>query len=318
MKMEGKGAEFIFVGGCPRSGTTLVQNMLNSHPDIFGGPEFLHVPDIIRIRDKLCDSIKRGWIDKYCSSEDVNNGIRLLLEDLILPLMRKSGCKLLSEKTPENVLVFSQLLNLYPQSKCIHVIRDPRAIVSSMLQVGVRAKRKGVQTKDFATDITVAMQFVKRCMVAGFAADKEYPGSIFTVTYERLVTNPEQETRRMCDFLGVPWSSQMIHPASVKHLGEDAITKNSKELWYTKNSYYRDPVTDEIDKWKVQLSVLQISMLNHFFEQVQELEDLGYQFRDSQQSQMLIFVARVLMRLNRSRLFRRFGLRLPASVRVVT
>jgi len=313
--IEHSHAEFIFVGGCPRSGTTLVQNILNSHPDIMGGPEFLHVPDIINIRDKLIASIEKGWISKYCTKEEVDGAIRSLLERLILPLKYESGCRLLSEKTPENVLVFSQLLELYPEIKCIHVVRDPRAVVASMLQVGVRAKNKGINTKEFASDITVAMQFARKCLIEGIAAEKKYPNNILRVRYEDLVMNPENESRRICDFLGFMWSDQMLHPGSVKHLGEEAITKNSKELWYTRDKYYRDPVTDEIDKWKAKLSTLQKSMLNYYFGKNGDLDDLGYQFGDMEQSQIFTFIARALMRINNSRMFKRFGFRMPASVR---
>ena len=54
------GSRFIFVGGAPRSGTTLVQNMLDSHPDILGGPEFIHIPDIINLRHiNVLDTVLR-------------------------------------------------------------------------------------------------------------------------------------------------------------------------------------------------------------------------------------------------------------------
>lgn len=315
---QDKGVELIFVGGSPRSGTTLVQNMLNCHPDVFGGPEFLHLPDIINVRDKLLGSIGRGWIDKYCSSEDVDEAVRKMIESLLLPLKEKSSRRLLSEKTPENVLVFSQLMQIYPHARCIHVVRDPRAIVASMLQVGVRAVEKGVQPAWFTADIVSATQYARQCLNAGLTAARDYPGNILTVVYERLVSSPEQETKRLCGFLGLDWSERMLHPGSAKHMGEDAITKNSGEIWYTTEMYYRDPVKDEIDKWKTQLSRLQKAMVNRYFKEMIELEALGYQIRDPRQSFMLTFMARLLMRIGRSNTLRRFGLRLPAFVRTLS
>ena len=58
-----RGKRFVFIGGSPRSGTTLVQNILDSHPVICGGPEFHHLPDIMNLRKALRDSIAKGWID---------------------------------------------------------------------------------------------------------------------------------------------------------------------------------------------------------------------------------------------------------------
>lgn len=47
-----KGERLIFTGGAARSGTTLVQNILDSHPDIVGGPEFLHLEDLMAFKKK--------------------------------------------------------------------------------------------------------------------------------------------------------------------------------------------------------------------------------------------------------------------------
>lgn len=47
------GKRYILVGGAPRSGTTLLQNILDSHPDIVGGPEFMHLRDFVELRKTL-------------------------------------------------------------------------------------------------------------------------------------------------------------------------------------------------------------------------------------------------------------------------
>ncbi|WP_347275212.1 sulfotransferase [Candidatus Kuenenia sp.] len=227
----------IFIGGSPRSGTTLVQNILDSHPDIFGGPEFLHLPDIIHLREKLHGSISRGWIDLFCSCEDVDGYIRSFIENLLLPLADKQRSKFISEKTPENILVFSELLKLFPQAHFIHVIRDPRAIVFSMQQVRNRAINKGFIPPAFTATISASIKYAERCINAGLTASKNAPDKVLTVVYERLVIDPEKETKKICKFLGFEWNSQMIFPANKEHLGEKAITSKSNEIWYDKKMY---------------------------------------------------------------------------------
>lgn len=274
-----KGSErLIFVGGCPRSGTTLVQNMLDSHPDIFGGPEFLHLQDVIYLRNKLHRSISVGWIDLFGSHDDLDGHIRALVQNLFLPLADQHGCKYMSEKSPENILVFSELVELFPEAHFFHVIRDPRAIVSSMGDVYARAKQKQVDIPAFTVNTSSRIAYTSRCFDAGFSAVKKTPDKILTVVYEALVKDPEKESKNMCKFLGLEWNSQMISPKEKKHLGEKAITTKSDEIWYDVKTYYQNPHDRNIEKWKKRLSLIQQVRVTRVFKNYEELHVLGYDF----------------------------------------
>jgi len=276
-----RGARFIFVGGAARSGTTLVQNMLDSHPDICGAPEFLHIPDIISLRKTLHHSIDRKFIDLICSYEDVDRQICSLIESFLYPLAEQYGCRFVSEKTPNNVLVFPDLISLFPGARFIHVVRDPRAIIASQLQVGKRAKQRGWNTQDFTHSISAAVDYVHQCFKTGFASSEIAPQRVIEVVYERLVANPEYETKRICEFLKVEWSSRMLRPGELKHPGEKAITNN---VWYDTKSYNRDPEPNEIDKWKSQLSLMQKFMIVGNFSGNKDLLRLGVDLSNSHSS----------------------------------
>jgi protein-tyrosine sulfotransferase len=270
-----RGARFIFVGGAARSGTTLVQNILDSHPDICGAPEFHHIPDIVSLRKRLHNSIANEWIDLICSYDDVDHRLSSLIENLLLPLADKCGCRFLSEKTPNNVLVFAELLDLFPAARFIQVIRDPRAVIASMLQVGRRAKQASWTTPAHTHSVVAAIAYIKQCLHRGFASQKIAPDRVVTVAYEKLVSEPESETRRICNFLKVDWCQKMLHPGSLRHLGEKAVTNN---VWYDTQSYNRDPKTDEIDKWRTQLTYVQQVMIATAFRDHGDLSQFGYDF----------------------------------------
>lgn len=273
-----KSHKLIFVGGAPRSGTTLVQNMLDSHPLIFGGPEFLHIPDCINLRNKLHYSISREFIDLFCSYDDVDRYIVSLIEHLLFPLADLQGCKFLSEKTPGNVLVFCELIDLFPQAHFIHVVRDPRAIVSSMLLAGKRAKEKGIKPAAYTKNIPAGIAYIRKCFNSGFTASKKAPDNVLTIVYERLVEEPAKETKKICKFLGLEWSDEMLTPGDKKHLGEKAITSKSDEVWYNAKTYYRNPDSQDIGKWKRQLSIARQIRITTAFEDYGELKQLGYDF----------------------------------------
>ena len=268
----------IFVGGCPRSGTTLVQNMLDSHPDVFGGPEFLHLQDIIQLRKKLKRSISVGWIDLFCSHEELDRHLRTLVQNLFLPLSDERQCTYLSEKSPMNILVFSELIDLFPEAHFIHIIRDPRAIVSSMQDVRMRAKQKQVDIPSYTTSISSCIDFTRKCFKAGFSSLEKFPEKILTVPYEHLVSNPEKESKKICKFLGIDWNDQMLMPQNRKHLGEKAITSNSGEIWYDVKTYYQEPHNKNIKKWKKRLTPLQQVKITMAFTNCEELRKFGYDF----------------------------------------
>ncbi len=268
----------VFVGGSARSGTTLVQNMLDSHPDILGGPEFLHLPEIVKVRNSMQENVARGWIDQICSSQEVDTRFRSLILDFLVPFAERHEAKLLSEKTPENIRVFPELVELLPNSHFIMVVRDPRAIVASMLQVGERASKKGIKVQEFTRDIDAAIRYIKRCMDAGFKAAANYPGHVLTVVYEKVVLDPEAETRKICDFLGLDWDPAMCVPGEKKHMGESAITVESGEVWYSADQFNANPHTAGLDKWKNTLSPWQMIKVSKAFANYQELITLGYDF----------------------------------------
>lgn len=278
MNNSNESERLIFVGGCPRSGTTLVQNMLDSHPDIFGGPEFLHLQDFIQLRKKLRRSISVGWIDLFCSYDDLDRHLSGLVQNLFLHLADRYGCRYMSEKSPMNILVLSELTELFPEAHFIHVIRDPRAIVSSMREVQTRAKQKKIDIPYFTANISLSIAYTLRCFAAGFAAVEKAPDKILTIVYERLVEDPETETKRLCKFLGLEWNTQMLTPQKKKHLGEKAITSNSDEIWYDMKTYYQDPHDENIEKWKKRLSPIQQVRITRAFKGYEELRTFGYDF----------------------------------------
>lgn len=276
--LSGDGANLIFVGGVPRSGTTLVQNMLDSHPEVTGGPEFLHLPDIIGLRDRLNKSVARGHINFYCSSAQVDARLARLIEDFLLPVLAKSDAKYLSEKTPENVLVFRELLDLFPKARFLFVIRDPRAVVASMIKVKQKHLQKHERPPAFLRSVWANIAYIKKCNGAGFSALQSVPERVLPVVYEDLVRDPEAGTRRISEFLGIPWSEKMLKPGDVEHKGEKAITANSGELWYDIKTYYRNPEATSIDSWKGSLGFWQTSLVNNEFRRDENLKACGYHF----------------------------------------
>ena len=265
--------KYLFVGGSPRSGTTLLQNMLDSHPDIVGGPEFLHLPDILNLRKRLQHSVAQGWLNEYCNKEEADRYIIQLIDNFLLPIAKDSKISYISEKTPNNINVFKDIAELYPEAKFIQIVRDPRAVIASMLKVGQRAKKKGRQTQAFTRNILNAIDFVKHCYQKGVEAQAINGKKMLSIRYEDLVNEPERLTRQIADFLNLSWHSGMLRPDQYEHSGENAITN---DIWYNKENYNRKPTDAGIDKWKKNLTTIQQLIIYYGFKDNGPLTTYGY------------------------------------------
>ena len=175
-------------------------------------------------------------------------------------------------------MFFPEMMELFTKSHFIQVVRDPRAIVSSMQQVKKRAIQKGITVPFFTVNYNTSIDYVERCYAVGFAAAKKNPSKFLTVVYEQLLLNPEQETKKICDFLGLDWSKDMLTPKDKKHLGEQAITTKSEELWYNIKEYNKNPDCSNIGKWKKNLSMHVQANIIQRFQNNKEFQQSGFEF----------------------------------------
>lgn len=265
----------IFVGGAPRSGTTLLQNMLDSHMEIAGGPEFDLIEKIVELRNSLQLKVTTKRIAAYLESRDVDRSIASFMAGMLLPYAGKKGRFLLSEKTPSNVLVFGELLEIFPRAKFILCVRDPRAVVSSLLTVRKKAIRRNgrFSVAAFTRRFWRAAWHTRKCMESGSRAMQMCPNRVFLVNYEDLVSAPESVTRDICKFLGVDWDERMVEPDRVKHDGEVAIDG----IWYDEKRYYSKPDPSRINLWREKLSWYQRRCLELYFGKYHVTSDLGYE-----------------------------------------
>ena len=275
-ELGNKGRRLIFIGGCPRSGTTLVQNMLDCHPLVLGGPEFLHLPDMIALRRKLYASIAREWIDIICSEEEVDAYLVNWIERLFFPLASEHHCEFYSEKTPENILVFRDLMELFPEAHFIQVVRDPRAILASMQQVRKRALSKGLKPPSFTAKMSTSLAYIKRCVESGSNACHYAPEKVLTVVYEQLIAEPETEAKKICTHIGIEWDERMLRPGDKTHLGVRAITTKSDEIWYDAKSFSQNIINQDVEKWRKNLSLYQQLCATMAFSDNQALKQSGY------------------------------------------
>jgi hypothetical protein len=244
----------VFVGGAPRSGTTLLRRVLGAHPEIYAGPEFDLLPALVGLRDLTQAKVREGRISAITDEATVDAAFAGAVRAMLAPRAAREGARLYAEKTPHNVTVFPQLLELFPDAKLILMLRDPRAVVASMKEVSRRHRAQGETPHPSIRDVHASALEVARLLYRGFEALDAAPDRVLAVHYEDLVTDPGGEAQRLCAFLGVPFAPEMIRVEAAKHDHTEGEAAHTVTHWYTREEFERPVQADRLDVWRQALT----------------------------------------------------------------
>jgi tetratricopeptide (TPR) repeat protein len=218
----------IFIVGMPRSGTSLVEQILASHSDVFGAGE------LDSLRQNLAPVLMPGSPPTMTcnSSKDIRRNYLSEIQAL------HSKQNFVSDKMPLNFRWVGFALAAIPEARILHIKRDPVATCWSIFQ---RRFAAGGTGNAYANDLEdVAQYYILYQSLMQFWADK-YPNQILDVTYESLTENQTFETKRMLDYCGLDWQDQCLdfhnNPRGVKTASSLQVRKemyqNSSKAWRT-------------------------------------------------------------------------------------
>lgn len=237
--------KLIFILSPPRSGSTLLQRMLGSHPDIFTHPEphiitplaYLGYYDIV---DKApYDHINaaeaiRQFVDNLPSKEeDYLNAVRAYTNILYARMLSNSTARMFLDKTPAYALVLNFLTKLYPNAYYIVLTRHPFAVMSSYAN------------SFFYGDWQEANHYnpiINRYIPAIAQFLREPATNTRHIKYETLVTDPEKELEQIFYFLNLP-----NVPEAANYEKKNTFTKGMGDP-ISVNEHTR-PTAHFVDKW---------------------------------------------------------------------
>ncbi|GAA1297244.1 sulfotransferase family protein [Planotetraspora silvatica] len=181
----------IFILSPVRSGSTLLRAMLNAH-------SMLHAPHELHVR-RLFVNFGTPLAESAMSALGHNRAdLEHLLWDRVLHReLVKSGKRFMVDKTPANAFAYQRITACWPDARFIFLLRHPASIAASWHEADPEKRTP----EEAALDALRYMKAVER-------ARKALSG--LTVRYEDLTAEPEKETRRICEFLDVPWESGML------------------------------------------------------------------------------------------------------------
>ncbi len=217
----------VFIVGMPRSGTSLVEQILASHPGVFGAGERA---DIVPAAQAI---MKSGTPDRPASWDPAQVRQQAQMEVERLRALGGEASRVI-DKLPDNVFWLGHIRLMLPKARIILCQRDPR-------DIGLSCYFNYLSEHDWTTDLgDIGARIRAAYRIIAHWRDV-LPGPVIEVGYENLVANMEVESRRLVDFLGLNWD-----PACLDfHRTERPVTTAS--VWQVRQQLY----DSSVGRWRL-------------------------------------------------------------------
>ena len=199
----------VFIVGCGRSGTTLLREMLCRHSAFGGGPETLFFvktldPAHLSVLSKTPEADLRALRRR-------SRSVVAFAHEYYRSVAAREGKPRWVDKTPMHVRALPRILRSFPNARVIHVIRDGRDVVCSLRHHPRERVHRG-RIVPFRINRPVAEGATRWVRDTGMGRALAGHPRLEELRYERLVTDPEGEMRRICRFLEEPFEPAMLDP----------------------------------------------------------------------------------------------------------
>ena len=231
----------IFIVGMPRSGTTLLEQIISSHHKVYGAGELKNLNEILipLFQNQLNSN------DSIITNEIVNSISDKYIESL-LNLNTKE--KTITDKWPLNFRYIGFILCAFPNARIIHSKRDSKATCWSIYKHFFSDNANG-----WAYDLNDIADFYLLYEELMSFWHELFPERIYDISYENLVNNQEHETRKLIEYCELDWdenclnfhnNKRVVGTASVSQVRREMF-QGSSEIW-KKYQGYLEPLINKL------------------------------------------------------------------------
>lgn len=283
---------YVFVVGCPRSGTTLLQRILTHHPQLEVVNDSHFIPRALKGERNEVDHTtpltaelaeRAITYHRFYRVGVDENVARSLAEQattysqfvglLYGQVAKQAGKPFAGEKTPDYVRSLPLLHRLFPDSRILHIIRDGREVALSVRDWATPTKGPGKFAMWDDNRLAVAALWWEWQVRAGLEARTMLaPGSYHEILYDDLVADAETAMRSAIAFLGLPFEQAMLD----YHVGRARPKegRSAKDAWLPPTSGLRD--------WRTQYTDDELALVELLIGDV--LAELGFELAGEQPS----------------------------------
>ena len=228
----------VFVLGMPRSGTTLVEQILAGHSLVHGAGELGLIPSVIAGLERWERHTGSGRHYPDCVDDLSAEVVAGIADNLLRELQDYAPeARHVVDKLPHNFENIGLIKLLFPQARIISVRRDPRDIAISNYFTDYAAKHGGM---GFAYELGWIGEQLADHNLLMHHWNQVFSGEILEVRYEDVLADPEREARRMLDYLGLGWEAQVLNFSELQRPVKTA------SVWQVRQPLYKTSMA----KWE--------------------------------------------------------------------
>jgi len=252
VSIKSNGEGLIFLISLPRSGSTMLQRVLGSHPDIHTTAEpwvMLHPLyalkhtgleaeyDASTCRQALGDFMK----ELPTGEEGYYTAVRKMACSLYRQATVSAGKSRFLDKTPRYFNVLPELMQAFPKAKFVLLLRNPLAVLASVLDTWFDRNIKAYESSSHFRDMLEGPRLLAEAI-------ETFGDNLIVTRYEDVVADTQAEVHRLCEFLELPFFEPMLEygarPAPTGECGDPQ-----------KVNVHNAPVEDYVETWKGLLSL---------------------------------------------------------------
>ncbi len=216
---KSRGPKPIFILGMPRSGTTLVEQIISAHSEVTGAGELSYVA-------QLGETMANGT--SIVSTE----AILKFRENYLTKLCKRSnGSTFVTDKMPMNFRYIGLICSAFPEAKIIHVKRDPSATCWSNYKMCFSTNDIG-----YCYDLNDLVTYYGLYQDLMQFWQAQYDERIYDLDYESLTISQEKETKQLMRYLELEWQNACLSPQNNNRIVQTASNLQVRQKVYQGSS----------------------------------------------------------------------------------
>lgn len=191
----------IFIVGMPRSGTSLVEQILASHPDVVGAGELNDLPEVV---ESHCGQRVAAAFPECVLNFEAGAFAQLGSDYVQRIRQHSSAARRITDKRPHNFLMIGLIKTILPNARIVHCVRDPMDSCWSLFKLYATGNFR------FAHDFCELGRYYNLYLDLMAHWHAVLPDFVFDVKYEELVSDQRTQTKRLLDYCGLPWDEACL------------------------------------------------------------------------------------------------------------